>query len=47
MSVKLDVHGNAVGSYGLHEMEICMWPPEKKKNKRRLKLRRLEYDIIW
>jgi hypothetical protein len=47
MSVKLDTDGNPIGSYEIHELETVMWPPEKKKNKRRLKLRKLEYDLIW
>ncbi|TVY50003.1 hypothetical protein LOCC1_G000105 [Lachnellula occidentalis] len=47
MSVKLDADGNVIGSYELHEMDECMWPAEKRKNKRRFKFRKLEHDLIW
>jgi hypothetical protein len=47
MSQKLDSSGNLVGSYGIEDLESYWFPEAKRKGKRREKLRRLHYDLVW
>ena len=47
MSEKLDARGDFIGSYEIDDLDSFMWPEEKKKRVRSVKLRRLDYDLIW
>lgn len=47
MSTKLDAQSNVIGSYGTDDLSLFMYPEEKKKGKRRVKMRRLEYELVW
>lgn len=47
MSVKLDAHSTVIGSYERDDLSSFMWPEEKKKHKRRVKRRRLDYELVW
>ena len=47
MSQKLDAQGKIVGPYERDDLRT-VWSPEKKvKHHRRLKLRKLDYDLVW
>jgi hypothetical protein len=47
MSTKLDAQSNVIGSYETKDLSTFMYPEEKKKGKRRLKMRRLDYELVW
>jgi hypothetical protein len=47
MSQKLDAAGNSLGAYRKEELETFKWPEEYKKGRRRVRLRRLHYDLVW
>ncbi|KAL5320456.1 hypothetical protein ACEPPN_011261 [Leptodophora sp. 'Broadleaf-Isolate-01'] len=47
MSQKLDASGNYLGPYALEDLETFNFPEEFQKGKRRLKLRKLEYELVW
>ena len=47
MSVKLDARSTVIGSYERDDLSSFMWPEEKKKHKRRVKRRRLDYELVW
>lgn len=47
MSQKLDATGNHLGPYNIEDLESFMYPEEFRKGRRRLKLRRLHYELVW
>lgn len=47
MSQKADSNGNLVGSYGIEDLKETWFPEDKKKHKRRDRLRRLDYELLW
>lgn len=47
MSQKLDANGNPLGAYEKEELETFWYPEEYKKGRRRVRLRILNYELIW
>lgn len=47
MSQKLDAAGNHLGAYEETDLETYWFPEEYRKGKRRLRIRRLSYQLIW
>ena len=47
MSQKFDASGTLLGAYGRDDLEACWFPELYRKGKRRVKLRRLDYDLVW
>jgi len=47
MSQKLDATGNHLGPYDIEDLESFMFPEEFRKGRRRLRLRRLHYELVW
>jgi len=47
MSQKIDTTGTLLGAYEKKDLEVFMFPEVFKKGKRRRKIRKLDYDLVW
>ncbi len=47
MSQKISPAGVLLGSYGRDDLETYMFPEVKRKGKRRERLRKLDYELVW
>ena len=47
MSQKIDTTGNLLGAYQKEDLDTFMYPEGFRKGKRRRKLRKLDYDLVW
>jgi len=47
MSQRIDTTGTLLGPYGKEDLEVFWFPETYRKGKRRKKLMRLDYDLVW